>query len=131
MTQKEGLMSKRGFLVLFIVAAALVTLAGALPSGTALAGEQQAKGDRYLLTMPHTPEQCLKALDDMEATSPQLLAKTDWGCMAGDHTGYLMVHAVSEQAALAMIPAGERAQAKAIKLNKFTPEQIKSFHQKM
>jgi hypothetical protein len=30
-----------------------------------------------------------------------------------------------------MIPASERAQAKAIKLNKFTPEQIKSFHQKM
>jgi hypothetical protein len=30
-----------------------------------------------------------------------------------------------------MIPASERAQAKAIKLNRFTPEQIKSFHQKM
>jgi hypothetical protein len=30
-----------------------------------------------------------------------------------------------------MIPAAERAGAKVIKLNKFTPEQIKSFHQKM
>jgi hypothetical protein len=30
-----------------------------------------------------------------------------------------------------MIPAAERARATVIKLNKFTPEQIKSFHQKM
>ena len=124
-------MSKRSFLVLFIVAAALLTLSVTLPSGTALASDQQAKGDRYLLVMPHTPQQCLAALDDMEAASPQLLAKTDWGCMAGDHTGYLIVHAASEQAAMNMVPAKERAGAKAIKLNKFTPEQIKSFHQKM
>jgi hypothetical protein len=124
-------MSKRNFVVLSIVAAAVLTLAVAFPSGTALAGSMEAKGDRYLLIMPHTPEQCLKALDDMQAASTELLAKTDWGCMAGDHTGYLVVHATSEQAALAMIPAGERAQAKAIKLNKFTEAQIKSFHQKM
>jgi len=51
----------------------------------------------------------LKALDDMEAASSQLLAKTDWGCMAGDHTGYLVVHASSAQAALNMVPASERA----------------------
>jgi len=124
-------MSKRGFLVLFVVAAAFLILSVAVPTDTALAGEQPMKGDRYLVIMPHTAEQCLKALDDMEAASSQLLAKTDWGCMAGDHTGYLVVHAASEQAALGMIPASERAQAKAIKLNKFTPEQIKSFHQKM
>jgi len=124
-------MSKRGFLVIFVVSAALLTLSVAVPTGTALAGSMQAKGDRYLLVMPHTAEQCLKALDAMEASSAQLLAQTDWGCMAGDHTGYVVVHAASEQAALAMVPASERAQAKAVKLNKFTEAQIKSFHQKM
>jgi hypothetical protein len=30
-----------------------------------------------------------------------------------------------------MIPASERAQAKAIKLNKFTEAEIKAFHQTM
>jgi hypothetical protein len=108
-----------------------LALYSALPTSNAFASDQPAKGDRYLLIMPHTPAQCLAALDAMEAASPQLLAKTDWGCMAGDHTGYVIVHAASEQAALAMVPANERAGAKAIKLNKFTPEQIKSFHQKM
>ncbi len=124
-------MSKRNFGVSSLIAIVLVVLWAALPSGPALAGSQQSMGDRYLLIMPHTPEQCLAALDAMEATSPQLLAKTDWGCMAGDHTGYVVVHAASEQAALEMIPANQRAQAKAIKLNKFTEEQIRAFHKKM
>jgi hypothetical protein len=125
-------MLKRSFLVLSLAVVTLVTLWVALPSGTALASDPPTmKGDRYLLIMPHTPEQCVAALDAMEAASPELLAKTDWGCMAGDHTGYLVVHAASQQAALNMVPANERAGAKAIKLNKFTPEQIKSFHKKM
>jgi len=124
-------MLKRRFLVFAVMAASLLALYAALPASNTLASDQQAKGDHYLLIMPHTAEQCLKALDDMEAASPQLLAKTDWGCMAGDHTGYLIVQAASEQAARNMIPAAERAGAKVIKLNKFTPEQIKSFHQKM
>ena len=124
-------MSKRNLWVLSLVAVTLVALSFAFPTGKAQAGGQQATGDRYLLIMPHTPEQCLASLDAMEAESPQLLAKTDWGCMAGDHTGYLVVHASSEQAALNMVPASERAQAKAIKLNKFTEAEIKSFHKKM
>jgi hypothetical protein len=124
-------MSKRSFIVLSLAAVTLVTLWVALPSGTALASDPPTmKGDRYLLIMPHTPEQCVAALDAMEAASPELLAKTDWGCMAGDHTGYLVVHAASQQAALNMVPPNERVGARAIKLNKFTPEQIKSFHQK-
>jgi hypothetical protein len=125
-------MSKRSFWGFSLVAVTVVLLWAALPSSTALASDpHMMKGDRYLLIMPHTPEQCLAALDAMEAASPQLLAKTDWGCMGGDHTGYLVVQAASEQAALNMVPANERAQAKAIKLNKFTEEQIKSFHKKM
>jgi len=62
--------------------------------------------------------------------SPALLDKMEWGYMAGDHTGYAVADAVSEEAARNLLPASERAQAKVIKLNKFTAEQIKSFHNK-
>lgn len=91
----------------------------------------ETQADRFLIIMiPNTPQQCLAVLDDMEAASPQLLAKTDWGCMAGDHTGYLIVTAASADAAMQMVPASELAQTKFIKLNKFTAEQIASFHKK-
>jgi hypothetical protein len=85
---------------------------------------------RFLIISPHTADQCLAVLDDMEAKEPQVLAKTDWGCMAGDHTGYMMVSAKDEAAARNMVPELVRGQAKVIKLNKFTAEQIKSFHHK-
>ena len=118
-----------------IVPLAAVLLLAALAAGSALA---QAKGQAahkasamqsFLIVAPHTPDQCLAALDAM-AANPALLAKFDWGCMAGDHTGYCIVQASSDKAALAMLPEAMRASAKAIALNKFTVEQIKSFHEK-
>jgi len=112
---------------------AVVVLSVAL-AATAFAGTQAqsaAKLERFLIIAPHTPESCLKALDDMEAYSPALLTKTDWGCMAGDHTGYVVVEAASEQAARDLLPPSARAAARVVKLNKFTEEQIRSFHQKM
>ncbi len=102
----------------------------ALPAAAGSPEKGAAKGDRYLIMSPHTAEECLKALDDVTAASPALLAKFDWGCKAGDHTGYVVVQAASEDAARAMLPESQREKAKIVKLNKFTVEQIKSFHAK-
>jgi hypothetical protein len=100
--------------------------------GTAFAaGPSQTKTERFLIISPHTPEMCLKALDEVQAKSPKLLTKMDWGCMAGDHTGYVEVNATDEAAAREMLPDSARATAKIIKLNKFTADQIKQFHAKM
>ena len=93
-------------------------------------GATKSGMEKFLIISPHTAEQCLAVLDDMAAKEPQILAKTEWGCMAGDHTGYTMVDAKDEASARKMVPAAVRDQAKVIKLNKFTPEQIKSFHKK-
>ena len=84
----------------------------------------------YMIIAPHTPEECLKVLDEQLAMGPQSLAKWEWGCMAGDHTGYAIVEAASDSAAAKMVPAEVQAKAKIVKLNKFTAEQIKSFHEK-
>lgn len=110
-----------------LVAAVAVACAATFPL---LASGSSTSAQNYLIMMPHSKEQCLKALDNMNASSKELLAKTDWGCMAGDHTGYVMVEASSEKAAREMVPKEERSAAKVIPLNKFTPEQIKAFHQK-
>ena len=86
-------------------------------------------GERFQVISRHTPENCLKVLDEVSAKNPKLLSRFDWGCMAGDHTGYAVVEAKDEAGVKAMLPAGMQ-DAKIVKLNKFTTEQIKSFHEK-
>jgi len=83
---------------------------------------------RYLITVPHTADTCLKALD--ETVAQKNLAKWDWGCGSGDHTGYLIVDAASDEAALSQVPPSQRAVAKLQKLNKFTAAEVKSLHSK-
>jgi hypothetical protein len=82
----------------------------------------------YLIESPHTKEECLQALDDVLARGPEFLARFDWGCMSGDHTGWAVVEAGSETAARTMVPALVRGKARIVEVGKFTPEQIKSFH---
>ena len=106
------------------IVSALV-LAG-LAAAAALAGTSKS---RYLVIAPHTAEQCLAALDDIKDHDSALLKKIDWGCAAGDHTGYLTVDADSEEGALRALPEKSRTGARAVKLVKFSPEQIKQVHQ--
>ena len=89
-----------------------------------------AANSRYLVTAPHTKEECLRALDEVKATGANLLSKTDWGCMAGDHTGYLILEAKDEAALKKKLPASW-SEAKIVKLNKFTAKDIESFHSSM
>ncbi|MDR3611453.1 MAG: hypothetical protein P4L27_12875 [Ignavibacteriaceae bacterium] len=82
--------------------------------------------ERYMVEIRHTPEECLNVLDKIKDKDAKLLQKMEWGCMSGDHTGYMVVNASSEQDALKGIPADFNA--KAYKLAKFTPKQIEEFH---
>jgi hypothetical protein len=82
----------------------------------------------YLIESPHTKDECLQALDDALARGPGFLAKFDWGCMSGDHTGWAVVEAGSETAARTMVPALVRGKARVVEVSKITPGQIKSFH---
>ena len=103
---------------------AAVAFAALLATAALAAGN---KG-KYLLIAPHTAEQCLAALDDVDQNGKGVLKKMDWGCAAGDHTGYLTVEADDEKSALSALPAKTRAGAHAVKLVKFSPEQIRQFH---
>ncbi|HTO95569.1 MAG TPA: hypothetical protein VMK66_00890 [Myxococcales bacterium] len=95
----------------------------------AAAATLAAKGkDRYLVIAPHTAESCLSVLDDINQHQAKLLEKIDWGCAAGDHTGYVAVEADSADAALRTLPAKAREGARAVKLVKFSPQQIRQFH---
>lgn len=86
--------------------------------------------EKYFVESPHTPQECLRALDEILAKGPGILANYEWGCMAGDHTGYAIVEAPSESDVKETIPAFLRGKARVVKMNKFTPEQIREFHKK-
>jgi hypothetical protein len=86
---------------------------------------------RYLIESSHTPEECLKALDEVLAQGPEALARYDFGCAVGDHSNhraYTMIEAANEVAARNILPMLLRGKAQVIEVGKFTPEQIRSFH---
>jgi len=84
--------------------------------------------ERYIVESPHTKDECLRALDEVLAEGPAVLNKFDWGCKTGDHTGYAVVDAENETTVRNMIPSFLRTKARVVKVGKFTPEQIRSFH---
>lgn len=84
---------------------------------------------RYLIESPHTKEECLRALDEVLAKGPDVLARYDFGCMAGDHTGWATVEAQSDAAAGEFVPGFLRGKARIVMVGKYTPEQIRAAHQ--
>lgn len=95
------------------------------PKSEKAAAPAAAKAE-FLIISPHTPEECMAALEQAETLGS--LSKFEWGCKSGDHTAYAFVQAASAEDALKLVPANVRAQAKAVKVTKFTPAEIKSMH---
>ncbi len=120
-----------------VVCAALLigtaALAADAPAKKSHAGKMHHRPSmpEFLIESPHTPEECTKAMDAIAAQGPKSLDKWSFGCEAGEHTAWAIVHAPNEQAALAMVPAELRDKAKVHKLEKFTPQQVKKMHEKM
>lgn len=85
---------------------------------------------RYLIQTPHKAEDCLKALDEELAKGTDVLGKFDYGCMAGDHTGYAIIDANTREEALKIVPTFLQSSTRIVEVGKFTPEMIRSFHEK-
>jgi len=84
----------------------------------------------YMIESHHTPEECLKALDEQLAKGPDILKKFYYGCKAGDHTGYAIVESKSEMEARKLVPSFLINKAHFVEVGLFTPEVIKSLHTK-
>jgi len=85
---------------------------------------------RYLIETPHKAEDCLKALDEELVKGPEVLGKFEYGCMAGDHTGYAIIDAQTRDDAVKLVPTFLQGRAKIVEVGKFTPDMIRSFHTK-
>jgi hypothetical protein len=86
---------------------------------------------RFLVQAPHTPEQCLAALDEMVAMGPGEIDKWDLGCAVGDHsnhTAFRILEAADLASARQAVPRSTRQAALVTEVGKFTAEQVRSFH---
>ena len=127
MKRRRHLASFRLPAVALVAAAALMFTA---PAGADRSSSASGSGSmRYLIITSHTPEKCLADLDAVLASKPDMLDRIEWGCKGGDHTGYLIVDAPTEQAARQMLPAPMQAGARVVTLSRFSADDIRSFHQ--
>ena len=83
---------------------------------------------RFMIEAPHTAEDCVEHVDSIFAFSKDLWSRTDWGCRAGEHTGWAVLEAGDEQTVRMLLPSTIRAGAKVVPLNKFTVEEVQSWH---
>jgi hypothetical protein len=85
---------------------------------------------RYLIETQHTPEQCLADLDVVLEQAPGLLQKLEWGCRTGVHTGWTMVEAPSLQEASRQIPSILRSRTRVVEVRPFSPDEIRTLHER-
>jgi hypothetical protein len=81
--------------------------------------------NRYLVESPHTAQDCARMIKDVYSLGS--LTHFDWGCEAGVHTGWAIVEAASEDEALFVVPPLVRHQARAIRLVKYSPDDVKTW----
>ncbi len=85
---------------------------------------------KYMIETPHTPQECLRALDEQLAKGPDVLKKFNYGCKAGDHTGYAIVDVKDSREARNLVPGFLLDKARIVEVDIFTPEVIRSLHTK-
>ena len=80
----------------------------------------------FLIESPHTPDECLKTLDQVLAAG--YLTHFQWGCPSGQHTGYAILEAASKAEALMSVPALVRGKARVVELMQFNSQHVKAMH---
>lgn len=82
----------------------------------------------YFVQTTHNPDQCLNTLGEMKNKGDAFLAKFEFGCLSGNHTGYAFLQGTSEENVKQMLPKDAQATAKIFKVDKFTAAQIENLH---
>ena len=82
--------------------------------------------DRFLVVSPHTAADCKDALEQVLFAG--YITHFDWGCMDGDHTGWAVIDAENAKEALMVVPPAQRQSARAVRITKFSREDIERMH---
>jgi hypothetical protein len=79
----------------------------------------------FLVIVPHEPSDCLEAIKDTISMGPGFEAAYEWGCLVGDHTGYVRVQAGGIAEAIGdYVPAFLRTHATALRVENIDGRQL-------
>lgn len=76
--------------------------------------------NRYIIESPHEPEDCDRILRDVLAMG--YIHHFEWGCKAGDHTGWAIVEVENINQARVMVPPLVRPRARIVPLTRWFAE---------
>ena len=92
-----------------------------------IAGQQNDTA--YLVHEQHTPEQCLRVIDEVATESPELLDAAWWGCGEGVHKSWAILEARNEREVLNKLPEIIHENVTIVEVGQFTAEQIRQWHE--
>jgi hypothetical protein len=84
----------------------------------------------YLIKTRHSAENCLGSLDEQVAYNARSIEEFVYTCSEGEHAGYAVVEANNRNEAVNILPEILRREATVWKADRFTREDIRSFHAK-
>lgn len=81
---------------------------------------------KFLIEVPHEAERiaCARAVQLFLKTGSHFMTHAEWGCSDGEHKAWITVEAENKEEAQHFLPPDFRPQAKIVRLNKFTMEEI-------
>ncbi len=81
---------------------------------------------RFLIEVPHEAKklECARAVQIFLNTGSHFLTHADWGCLDGEHKAWMIVEVESKEEARYILPPAYRSQAKIVKLNNFTIDEV-------
>jgi len=81
---------------------------------------------KFLIEVPHEAEKraCLRAIQILLQTGSHYLTNAEWGCLDGEHTGWVIVEVDSREEARGILPPIYRSQSKIVRLSKFKLEDV-------
>jgi hypothetical protein len=87
---------------------------------------------RFLIEVPHEgkAKECAIAVKVLLSSGSHYLTNADFGCLDGEHKAWIIIEVDSKEEAQFILPPVYRAQAKIVKLNKFSLEEINEFLEK-
>jgi hypothetical protein len=83
---------------------------------------------RFLIELPHAAETiaCARAIHILMTTGSHFLTHADYGCLDGDHRAWITVDVDDREEARRLLPPLYRAEARIVRLNKFSLEEIEA-----
>lgn len=77
---------------------------------------------KFMVELSHTPDDCIAAFGEPDQRDPDLLGEIYWGCMSGEHNGWVVVEAETEDQAREQAPKNYRGDLAITEVNEISSE---------